>query len=156
MEIKHLQPGFSVTEWGTWGNDWLILAIGQPRHEFNRRGWQVAGPWSWQREAQILGCVGGLALVDGLSLNPFHGTLGHNTQRSDHWTCGAVQILAGHRGPILTEPRLCRQSHSTWWIFRGNRSINSWLHNCFTATGKNTAKGIFFFLSVYSSVQPCP
>lgn len=144
---KALPLGFSVTEWGSWGNDWLILAIGQLRHEFSWRGWKVAGLWSWQRAAQILRCVWGLALADGPSLNPFRGTLGHNTQRSDHWTYGAVQILPGHRGPILTEPRLCRQSHSTWWIFRGNRSINSWLHNWFTATEKkHRGKGIFFLL----------
>lgn len=69
------------------------------------------------------------------------------TQRSDHWTYRAVQILTGHRGPILTEPRLCRQSHSTWRIYRGNGSINSWLHNWFTATEKKTDRKGFFFLS---------
>lgn len=78
------------------------------------------------------------------SLNPSCGALGYNTEHSDHWTWRAVQIPSGHLGPVLTEPRLCHQSQPTSRIFRGNKSINSWLHNCSMATvKKNTAKPFF-------------
>lgn len=124
------------------------------RHEFSQ-GWQVVGPWSSQREPQILWYVEGLALADQLSLNPFHGAHGYNTGHSDHWTWRAVEIPSGHRGPILTEPRLCHQSHSTSRIFRRDKSINSWLHNWSAATKKkNTMKEFFFSLQLQHSTLP--
>lgn len=124
---------------------WLIdIFHWAVRHEFSR-GWQVAGPWSLQRELRMPEYVEGLALVDHqLSLNPFYGAHGYNTVHSDHRTWRAVQIPSGHRGHILTEARLCHQSHSTSRIFKGSKSINSWLHNCSMGTEKkNTLKNIW-------------
>lgn len=139
-KIKCLQTWFAGIERWTSGNDWLIFFHWPVRHVFSQ-GWWVVDPWSSQREPQILWCVEGLALADQLSLNPFRGAQSYNTGHSDHWTWRAVQIPSGHWGPILTEPRLCHQSHSTSRIFRGNKSINSWLHNW----SMTTEKKIIFF-----------
>lgn len=138
--------GFTTSELRVSGNHWLIFSI--IRSDVNSakvdRLWAL---WSSQRESQILWCVWGLALTAQLSLNPFHGVPGYDTQRSGHCTWGAVQIPSGHRGPILTEPRLSHQSPSTSRIFRGKRSINSWLRNWFITTDKNNIDCLFLLIS---------
>lgn len=133
---------FAAIEWWASGSDWLIFSTGQwdmNSAEVDRL--QVHDPCK-----ENCGCPSeGLALVDHqLSLNPFYGAHGYNTVHSDHRTWRAVQIPSGHWGHILTEARLCHQSHSTSRIFKGSKSINSWLHNCSMGTEKkNTLKNIW-------------
>lgn len=129
--------GFTTSESRASGNHWLIFSI--IRSDVNSaRVCRLRASWSLQRESQILWCVWGLALTAQLSLNPFYRARGYDTEHSGHCTWGAVQIPSGHRGPILTEPRLYHQSHSTSRIFSGKRSINSWLQNWFIPTEKPT------------------
>lgn len=129
--------GFTTIESRASGNHWLIFSI--IRSDVNSaRVDRLRASWSLQRESQILWCVWGLALTAQLSLNPFRGPRGYDPECTGHCTWGAVQIPSGHRGPILTEPRLYHQSHSPSRIFTGKRSINSWLQNWFIPTEKPT------------------
>lgn len=108
--MKHCGSGSAAVERWALGNDWLIFPDG--RWDMNPAKvdrLEVRDPLKEKHRSSAVSRL-------QPSLNPCSS----NT--------------AGQRGPRLTGPRLCHQSHSTSRIFSGNRSINSWLHSCSLAT----------------------
>lgn len=135
--------GFTASEQRTSGNHWLIFSIirsdvnpakvdrlraRDPLKE-NHRSSGVLEAWPLQPNWVLTPSMALVVITQSVLVTVPEGQFKY-------------QQVSG--GPILTEPRLCHQSHSTSRIFSGKRSINFQLHNWFTPAEKKEQHRDFF------------
>lgn len=134
--------GFTASERRTSGNHWLIFSIiwsdvnpakvdrlrtRDPLKE-NHRSSGVLEAWPLQPNWVLTPSMALMVITQSVLVTVPEGQFKYQ------------QVIGG---PILTEPRLCHQSHSTSRIFSGRRSINFRLHNWFTPTEQKTTQRFF-------------